>query len=61
MQGIQSNLINKVEVSVKLLEFLAGKARCTVTLNDPLKTSYSLTGLKADVFFKVNIFFFLEE
>ncbi|KAI8096238.1 uncharacterized protein BX664DRAFT_323438 [Halteromyces radiatus] len=51
MTGIQSNLVAGVKVSVTIGDLVTKKAQTVVTLQNPLKTSYTLTALKADVFF----------
>lgn len=51
MSGFQANLIAGVKVSVTLGEIMQKKARAFVTLQNPLATPYTLTGLKAVVIF----------
>ncbi|KAI9300257.1 hypothetical protein BJ944DRAFT_30309 [Cunninghamella echinulata] len=52
LKGIQSDLVSNVRVDVNVFEFLANKAQAIVTLRDPLKTAYSLIGLRTDVFWQ---------
>ncbi|ORZ09924.1 hypothetical protein BCR42DRAFT_462600 [Absidia repens] len=51
MTGIASNMVAGVKVSVTIGDLITKKAKSDVTLQNPLKTPYVLTGLKADVFF----------
>ncbi|KAI9304283.1 hypothetical protein BJ944DRAFT_153106, partial [Cunninghamella echinulata] len=51
MKGIQANLVANIKVKVSLGDIIAKKSKSIVTLRNPLKTPYTLTGLKAKVFF----------
>ncbi|KAI8070949.1 hypothetical protein BC940DRAFT_345179 [Gongronella butleri] len=51
MQGFQANLIAGCKVIATLGGVLQKKAKAVVTLQNPLKTDYVLTDLKADVFY----------
>ncbi|KAI8340946.1 hypothetical protein BC941DRAFT_347764 [Chlamydoabsidia padenii] len=51
MSGFQANLIAGVKVSVTIAEILAKKARAYVTLQNPLGTAYTLTGVHSVVIF----------
>lgn len=51
MKGIPANLVDSVKVKVTIGDLFKHKATSIVTLRNPLKTAYTLTGLNAKVFF----------
>ncbi|CAO3610280.1 unnamed protein product [Cunninghamella blakesleeana] len=51
MKGIPANLVDSVKVKVTIGDLFKHRATSIVTLRNPLKTAYTLTGLKAKVFF----------